>query len=78
MMDSPDQAYLRVVVARRGKVRAAEFRLRGGEVGLSLFRRSPTAGPEAILKRFDPLENRENWQSPRLTSLWYGSWSCGS
>jgi hypothetical protein len=41
-----DEELLRVVVVRRGKVRAAEFRLREGEIGLSLFRKvdAPDAG----------------------------------
>ncbi len=40
---------LRVVVVRRGKVRPTEFRLREGEVGLSLFRASGDVGPDAIV-----------------------------
>ena len=40
---------LRVVVVRRGKVKPTEFRLRPGESGLSLFRASPSVGPEAIM-----------------------------
>ena len=34
----PDEGVLRVVVVRKGKVKPTEFRLRDGEVGLSLFR----------------------------------------
>ena len=44
----PDDV-LRVVVARRGRVKPAEFRLRAGEVGLSLFRRTDPPGTDAIL-----------------------------
>ena len=40
---------LRVVVVRKGKFRPAEFRLRPGEIGLSLFRRGSDAHPSAIL-----------------------------
>ena len=40
---------LRVVVVRKGKFRPVEFRLRPGEIGLSLFRRSPGTHPDAIL-----------------------------
>ena len=45
----PDEGMLRVVVVRKGKVRPTEFRLRDGEVGLSLFRSVDSIGPEAIL-----------------------------
>lgn len=44
-----DSDCLRVVVVRKGKVKAAEFRLRDGEIGLSLFRNSDPPGVEAIL-----------------------------
>jgi hypothetical protein len=37
------------VVVRKGKVRPIEFRLRDGEVGLSLFRSEEQTGPKAIL-----------------------------
>jgi hypothetical protein len=40
--------FLRVVSIRRGKIRPAEFRLREGEKGLSLFARAAHPGPEAI------------------------------
>jgi hypothetical protein len=40
---------LRVVVARRGKVKAAEFRLRPGEAGLSLFRHADSPGPAEVI-----------------------------
>jgi hypothetical protein len=40
---------LRVVVVRKGKVKPSEFRLRDGEVGLSLFRSDDQIGPEVIL-----------------------------
>ncbi len=40
---------LRVVVVRKGKFRPAEFRLRPGEIGLSLYRREPEIHPAAIL-----------------------------
>jgi hypothetical protein len=45
----PDEGVLRVVVVRKGKVRPTEFRLRDGEVGLSLFRSADQADSEAIL-----------------------------
>ncbi len=45
----PDEGVLRVVVVRKGKVKPTEFRLRDGEVGLSLFRPDDEIGPEAIL-----------------------------
>ena len=45
-----DEPLLRVVVARRGKARPAEFRLREGEVGLSLFRRADDPNPAAIIE----------------------------
>jgi hypothetical protein len=45
----PDDGVLRVVVVRKGKVKLTEFRLRDGEVGLSLFRSADQTGPEAIL-----------------------------
>ena len=45
----PEEAVLRVVVVRKGKVKPTEFRLRDGEVGLSLFRSDDSIGPEAIL-----------------------------
>ena len=45
----PDEGVLRVVVVRRGKVKPTEFRLRDGEIGLSLFRSVAQTGPEAIL-----------------------------
>jgi hypothetical protein len=44
-----DAGLLRVVVARRGKVKAAEFRLRPGEPGLSLFRHADSPGPAAVI-----------------------------
>lgn len=44
-----DAKVVRVVVVRRGKVRPAEFRLREGEVGLSLFRNTDPPGADAIL-----------------------------
>jgi hypothetical protein len=45
-----DVSLLRVVVGKRGKVKPAEFRLRPGEIGLSLFRADPTVGADAILE----------------------------
>lgn len=45
----PDDELLRVVVVRRGKVRPAEFRLRDGETGLSLFRKVDSPDPDAII-----------------------------
>ena len=45
----PDEGLLRVVVVRKGNVKPTEFRLRDGEVGLSLFRSAEQTGPEAIL-----------------------------
>ena len=45
----PDAEVLRVVVARKGKVKATEFRLRDGERGLSLFRNANPPGIEAII-----------------------------
>ena len=38
-----------MVVVRKGKVKPTEFRLRDGEVGLSLFRSADETGPEAIV-----------------------------
>jgi hypothetical protein len=49
-MDSPDDNLLRVVVSKRGRVRPAEFRLRRGERGLSLFRHVESPGPDAIIE----------------------------
>lgn len=43
------QGVLRVVVIRRGKVKPTEFRLRPGDVGLSLFKYSGTVASELIL-----------------------------
>lgn len=40
---------LRVVVVRRGKIRPTEFRLREGEVGLSLFRTTADVSPDTIV-----------------------------
>ena len=45
----PADVVLRVVVVRRGKVKPAEFRLRDGEIGLSLFRKADQPGLEAII-----------------------------
>ena len=45
----PDDGVLRVVVVRRGKVKPTEFRLRDGEIGLSLFRKAEQPGVEAII-----------------------------
>jgi hypothetical protein len=45
----PDDGVLRVVVVRKGKVKATEFRLREGEIGLSLFRRAESADAKAII-----------------------------
>jgi hypothetical protein len=45
----PDDGVLRVVVARRGKVKPVEFRLREGETGLSLFRTADQPDPKAII-----------------------------
>jgi hypothetical protein len=45
----PDKGVLRVVVVRKGNVKPTEFRLREGEVGLSLFRSADQTGPEVIL-----------------------------
>lgn len=39
---------LRVVVARRGKVKPSEFRLRPGEAGLSLFRHTDSPDAAAV------------------------------
>ncbi|VTU01049.1 unnamed protein product [Gemmataceae bacterium] len=44
-----DQELLRVVVVRKGKVKPTEFRLREGEIGLSLFRAADPPGVEAIV-----------------------------
>jgi hypothetical protein len=45
----PDDRVLRVVVARKGKVKPTEFRLRDGEIGLSLFRVVPQPDAGAII-----------------------------
>ena len=45
----PDEGMLRVVVVRKGMVKPTEFRLRDGEIGLSLFRSADHVGTEAIL-----------------------------
>ena len=42
--------YLRVVVSRRGKVRTAEFRLREGESGLSMFLNRASPAPAQIIE----------------------------
>jgi hypothetical protein len=44
-----DEELLRVVVVRKGKVKPAEFRLRDGEIGLSLFRVTESPGAETII-----------------------------
>jgi hypothetical protein len=49
-MNSPEKALLRVVVSKRGKVRPAEFRLRKGDSGLSLFRHVENPGPDVVLE----------------------------
>jgi hypothetical protein len=38
-----------VVVVRKGKLKPTEFRLRGGEIGLSLFRMADQPNPKAII-----------------------------
>jgi hypothetical protein len=45
----PDGGVLRVVVVRQGKLKPAEFRLRDGEIGLSLFRTGEQSDSEAII-----------------------------
>jgi hypothetical protein len=45
----PNDGVLRVVVVRKGKVKPIEFRLRDGEIGLSLFRTADQPTPEAII-----------------------------
>lgn len=50
MMGIDDDPVLRVVVAKRGRFRAGEFRLRKGEVGLLLFLKREIPGPDAILE----------------------------
>jgi hypothetical protein len=45
----PEDGVLRVVVVRQGKVKPTEFRLRDGEIGLSLFQSAEQPGTEAIL-----------------------------
>jgi Ni,Fe-hydrogenase maturation factor len=45
-----DEELLRVVVVRRGKVRPTELRLRKGEIGLSLFRKTESLDPAAIVE----------------------------
>jgi hypothetical protein len=45
----PNDGVLRVVVARKGKVKPTEFRLRDEEIGLLLFRRADQPNPEAII-----------------------------
>ena len=45
-----DEDLLRVVVVRRGKVRPTEFRLREGEIGLSLFRKADSRDAAAIVE----------------------------
>lgn len=45
----PNGEVLRVVVVRKGKVKPTEFRLRDGEIGLSLFRTTDQPNPEAII-----------------------------
>ena len=45
----PDADVLRVVVVRKGKFKATEFRLRDGERGLSLFRDADPPGAEEII-----------------------------
>lgn len=49
MAPGASSSVLRVVVVRRGKVKPTEFRLRDGEVGLSLFLSADQTGPEEIL-----------------------------
>ena len=44
-----DDGVLRVVVVRKGKVKPVEFRLREGELGLSLFRRMHQPGLDVII-----------------------------
>lgn len=45
----PDNGLLRVVVVRKDKVKSIEFRLRDGEIGLSLFRAAVLSNPQAII-----------------------------
>jgi hypothetical protein len=45
----PDDGVLRVVVVHKGKVKPTEFRLRGGEIGLSLFRKADQPDTKAII-----------------------------
>lgn len=45
----PNDRVLRVVVVRKGNVKSTEFRLREGEIGLSLFRPADQPNPEAII-----------------------------
>ena len=44
-----NEQILRVVVVRTGKVKPTEFRMRDGEIGLSLFRTADQPNPEAII-----------------------------
>jgi hypothetical protein len=44
-----DKNFLRVVVTKKGNFKPAEFRLRPGEVGLSLFRAVESISPDTIL-----------------------------
>lgn len=46
----PGDIVLRVVVVRKGKLKATEFRLRQGEPGLSLFRAEEHLSAEALIK----------------------------
>ncbi len=45
-----EEHLLRVIVSRRGKIRPTEFRLRDGEVGLSLFRQVQRPDSTAIIE----------------------------
>jgi hypothetical protein len=45
----PDDGVFRVVAVRKGKLKPTEFRLRDGEIGLSLFRNAESSDPEAII-----------------------------
>jgi hypothetical protein len=44
----PDDGVLRVVAVRKGKLKPVEFRLRDGEIGLSLFRNAELPIPRRL------------------------------
>lgn len=68
---------VRVVVAKRGKVKVAEFRLRPGELGLSLFRKTNDLAVETVVEAVRAAGKRGSWWRSNSQSACSAGWGYG-